>query len=267
MNENDPDLLNVKATYFTIRVPICGIKILLGGVLIMKTSSIKKLMAVAMATVMVAGLAVTGFATETKEEVKPSPSPVATATPAAEVVAPAAAPAVVATEASAPVVEVKETSAAGGSVSTVGGSYAITGASGVTGVAITTPVADIKQTFAMAGNETPFVQVYSFDAKQAPAANAALNALAATQNANVVGNLNVVLAKKSGKTVTMLDGTQAVVMKVAIQKNKLKAGATYAVIAVHPGGKFEIIPAVVDANGVVTFACPGGQGAYAVIAY
>ena len=210
----------------------------------MKTSSIKKLLSVVLATTVVAGMSLTAFATTSNNV----PAPTATPAPAA-----VSAPAPAAVE-----VVLPSTSAAAGVTSAVKGVYLAS-----TGVAITTPSASLG----LAAGEVGFVKTWDLKASTSPAAAAAINAIAGTQNAVVGPMVNVQVGKMAGGKFSLLsqDGAN-IAMAIALPASFQDATANYAVICVRPGGSFTILPAVFS-NGGVVFQTTGGQGAYAVIKY
>ena len=219
----------------------------------MKTSSIKKLLAVALATTTVMAMSLSAFAsscaptttnnvvvTETKHEEAP-----AAATPAAveEVVVPA-------------------TSVAGGVKTATAGAYMAT-----VGTAVTTPVADIAAGYGLGAGEKAFTKVWDLKAKTSPAAASAIAAIAGTQNAVVGPMINLELGKMAGGKYSLLSETGApIAFAIALPASFNDAAANYAVVCVRPGGSFTILPAVYM-NGSVVFATTGGKGAYAVIKY
>lgn len=162
------------------------------------------------------------------------------------------------------VAEVATTSSAGGVTTSTPGVYT---AKSVNGSAVATPAATIASAFGLASNEKAYTKVYDLTAKKSPAAAAVLNAVAATQNAAVGPMINIEFGKMTAGKYSLLPKTGAIEMRLALPKNFVQAGATYAVVRVSEGGLFEIIPASVDANGNLAFVTNGGQGAYAVIRY
>lgn len=207
----------------------------------MKTSSIKKLLSVALATTVVAAMSLSAFATTSNNVPTPAPEAVTESAPApaAEVVLPS-------------------TSAAAGVTSTVKGVYLSS-----TGVAVTTPAANLG----LGAGEVGFVKTWDLKASTSPAAAAAINAIAGTQNAVVGPMINVQLGKMAGGKFALLpqDGAP-IAMAIALPAAFQDATANYAVICVRPGGSFAILPAAF-LNGGVVFETTGGQGAYAVIKY
>lgn len=213
----------------------------------MKTSMIKKILVVTLAGTMALGCSLTALADSGSN--KGSSSNVV-ATPAAS------------TEA---VVEVVEKNVVAGKASTVPGAYI---ADVIDGAAVATSAADIKAGYGLAAGETPFVRTFNVDAKKSPLAMNVFTAVAGSQNAILGPCVHVDFGKKvGGKFFFLAADGQAVSMKFALKRSFFQAGMNYAVICVRPGGAFTIIPAVADANGVITFGITGGQATYAVIKY
>ena len=216
----------------------------------MKTSSIKKLLAVALATTTVMAMSFSAYAsscaptTTNNVVVKHEEAPATTApAPAAEVVVPS-------------------TSVAGGVRTSTPGVYMAS-----VGTAVSTPVADIAAGYGLGAGEKAFTKVWDLKASTSPAAASAIAAIAGTQNAVVGPMINLELGKMAGGKYSLLSETGApIAFAIALPASFNDAAANYAVVCVRPGGSFTILPAVYS-NGSVVFATTGGKGAYAVIKY
>ena len=219
----------------------------------MKTSSIKKLLAVALATTTVMAMSFSAYAS--------SCSNVSSSNNCA-VKSEAAATTTESAPAAAEVVVVPTTSVAGGVRTSTPGVYMAS-----VGTAVTTPVADIAAGYGLGAGEKAFTKVWDLKAKTSPAAASAIAAIAGTQNAVVGPMINLELGKMAGGKYSLLSETGApIAFAIALPASFNDAAANYAVICVRPGGSFTILPAVYM-NGSVVFATTGGKGAYAVIKY
>lgn len=217
----------------------------------MKTRFVKKILVVSLAAVMALGCSLTALAASNSNKGSSSSNTAASSS------------AVAATEESAPEVVVSYNNAAG--KSTVAGAYL---ANNIKGAAVSTSVADIKAGYGLTGSEYPYIMTFNVDAKKSPLVMSVFDAVAASQNAVVGPCVNVNFGKISGGKFALLpaDGS-AITMKFALKADFFTPGMNYAVICVRPGGAFSIIPAMVDANGVVYFEMTGGQASYAVIKF
>lgn len=209
-------------------------------------SRMKKSLAVLLAVATVAGSSLTAFAASS------STTPTTPAEAASSV-----------TSSSVEVATVPTTSSVAGIKTTVAGAYL---AKSVTGLAVTSSVADLKASLGLAANETPYLIAYDLTSKKNPASFAALDAAAASQNATVVAKFELDFAKRAGNKLTMLNGGK-IPMLVGIKVADFVAGANYAVICVTPGGAVSVIPATVVASGALSFEAVAGQAAYAVVRY
>lgn len=209
-------------------------------------SKMKKSLAVLLAVASVAGLSLTAFASSS------STTPTTTA-----------AAAISATSSSVEIATIPTTSSVAGIKTTVVGAYL---AKSVTGLAVTSSVADLKASLGLAANETPYLIAYDLTSKKNPASFAALDAAAASQNATVIAKFELDFAKRAGSKLTMLNGGK-IPMLVGIKASDFVAGANYAVICVTPGGAVSVIPAAVVASGALGFEAVAGQAAYAVVRY
>lgn len=171
----------------------------------------------------------------------------------------------VTSEASETVAEIPSTSTVAGTKSTVSGVYLATS---VSGSAITTSVAAIKDSYALANNETPYAKFSNLDAKKSPLAKQAIDLAAASQGAVVGPMLNVELGKMTAGKYSLLPSDGAAIrLSFGVPKNFAQSGVTYAVVCVRAGGAVSIL-ADLDSNpDTVTFDTTGGAGAYAIIKY
>lgn len=217
----------------------------------MKTSFVKKMLVGALAVTMTIGLSLSAFAAS-KSNLS-SASNVSTETVTAS-----------ASTAAEVVININNNSV-GGVKSTLAGIYL---ADSVKGVAVATSLGEFKTLYGLAANETPFVRTYNFSAKKSFLCQAVFEAVAMSQNAVMGPALNMEFGKISGGKYSILpaDGSSFVV-KVALKADFFTPGMNYAVICVRPGGAVEVIPATVEAGGVISFAAKAGRASYAVIKY
>lgn len=151
---------------------------------------------------------------------------------------------------------------AGTSVKTsVAGVYA---AQKVQGVAVTTPVASVKASLGLAGNQTPAIIIYDTDEKKSYRAMECVNAAAESINGTVVASMNIDLgAKEDGKWVTLASGTVGLVTGLPKDADTSKE---YCAICVQPGGKVTILEDQDSNPATVTFEVQAGLGTYAIVA-
>lgn len=163
------------------------------------------------------------------------------------------------------VAEIPSTSAVAGTKTTVSGVYLATS---VSGSAITTSMAAIKDSYALTNNETPYAKFSNLDAKKSPLAKQAIDLAAASQGAVVGPMLNVELGKMTAGKYSLLPSDGATIrLSFGVPKDFAQAGVTYAVVCVRAGGAVSIL-ADLDSNpNTVTFDTTGGAGAYAIIKY
>jgi len=147
-------------------------------------------------------------------------------------------------------------------VTTIAGAYA---SKNVNGMAVITPLSEIRTNLGLAADQTPYLMAFDTDAKKSSLAMASLNAAAESLGAKVITTLNIELgAKQSGKFVTLSNGS--VNMVVGLPKAAIDPARTYSVICVRPGGAITILEDQ-DANpNTVTFAVKAGLGTYAITA-
>jgi len=146
-------------------------------------------------------------------------------------------------------------------LTTVAGYYA---AKSVDGIAITTPLADVKANLGLKDNQSPYIMVFDLDVKKSNLAMNSLNAAAEAYGVDIITSLNVdLVAKQNGKLVTLSDGT--INMVVGIPKTAIDAEKTYSVICVRPGGAISTLEDVDTNPDTVTFAVNAGLGAYAIV--
>lgn len=163
------------------------------------------------------------------------------------------------------VAEVPNTSSVAGVKSSLAGVYLATS---VNGTAISTPLATIAESYALAAGERPYVRVYNFDGKKSPAAQSVIDAAATALGATVGPVINFELGKVSGGQFTLLpsDGA-AIAVKLGIPKSFAQADKTFAIICVRPGGAVTVLEDMDTDPNTITFATTAGQGAYAIIKY
>lgn len=165
-------------------------------------------------------------------------------------------------------VEPEEVKAAGAAMkiagtdveTTIAGGYA---AEKVEGVAVTTPIADVKANLGLSAGQTPYVVVYDTDAKKSHLAMDCVNAAAESLGADFVAAINVDLgAKENGKFVSLANGSIAMVVGIP----KVDVTKTYYMVCVQPGGVVTILEDQDTNPETVTFAVQAGLGTYAIVA-
>lgn len=143
---------------------------------------------------------------------------------------------------------------------TIAGGYA---AKKVEGVAVTTPMADVKANLGLSAGQTPYVVVYDTDAKKSHLAMDCVNAAAESLGADFVAAINVDLgAKENGKFVSLANGSIAMVVGIP----KVDVTKTYYMVCVQPGGVVTILEDQDTNPETVTFAVQAGLGTYAIVA-
>ena len=143
---------------------------------------------------------------------------------------------------------------------TIAGGYA---AKKVEGVAITTPVADVKAKLGLKSGQTPYVMIYDTDAKKSHLAMDCVNVAAESIGAAFVAAINVDLgAKENGKFVSLKDGSIAMVVGIP----KVDVTKTYSMVCVQPGGVVTILDDLDTDPKTVTFEVKAGLGTYAIVA-
>lgn len=143
---------------------------------------------------------------------------------------------------------------------TIAGGYA---AKKVEGVAITTPVADVKAKLGLESDQTPYVMIYDTDAKKSHLAMDCVNAAAESIGAAFVAAINVDLgAIENGKFVSLKDGSIAMVVGIP----KVDVTKTYSMVCVQPGGVVTILDDLDTDPKTVTFEVKAGLGTYAIVA-
>lgn len=209
----------------------------------------KRILAVVLATTMVMASALTVCATTTSTSGAGSTGSSSSSSESATV-----APAEV--KAANAVMEI-----AGSNVkTTIAGGYA---AKKVEGVAITTPVADVKAKLGLKSGQTPYVMIYDTDAKKSHLAMDCVNAAAESIGAAFVAAINVDLgAIENGKFVSLKDGSIAMVVGIP----KVDVTKTYSMVCVQPGGVVTILDDLDTDPKTVTFEVKAGLGTYAIVA-
>ncbi len=150
---------------------------------------------------------------------------------------------------------------AGSKVKTsIAGGYA---AKKVEGVAVTTPMADVKTKLGLKAGQTPYVIIYDTDAKKSHLAMDCVNAATESIGATFVAAINVDLgAKENGKFVSLKDGSIAMVVGIP----KVDVTKTYSMVCVQPGGVVTILDDLDTNPKTVTFEVKAGLGTYAIVA-
>ena len=147
---------------------------------------------------------------------------------------------------------------------TIAGSYA---AKGVSGIAVTSPVADLRAALGLTSGQTPYVIIYDIDAKTSSKAMASINAAAQALGANVIASMNMELgARQGGKftPVTLKNG--AIGMVVGIPAKAVDPTKTYSMVCVQPGGAVTILEDLDTNPMTVTFEAKASLAAYSIVA-
>lgn len=155
-----------------------------------------------------------------------------------------------------------EISVAGSKVKTsIAGAYA---AKKVQGVAVTSPLADVRSKLKLSGSQTPYVMIFDTDVKKSSKAMDSINAaVTALGGGEIAATLNIDLgAKEKGKYVSLSDG--AVGMVVGLPKG-VDTTKTVSVVCVRPGGKTTILEDTDTNPKTVTFEVQAGLGTYAIV--
>ncbi len=143
---------------------------------------------------------------------------------------------------------------------TIAGGYA---AKKVEGVAVTTPMDDVKVKLGLKAGQTPYVIIYDTDAKKSHLAMDCVNAAAESIGATFVAAINVDLgARENGKFVSLKDGSIAMVVGIP----KVDVTKTYSMVCVQPGGVITILDDLDTNPKTVTFEVKAGLGTYAIVA-
>lgn len=169
-----------------------------------------------------------------------------------------------------PVVEsaaetVPQTSSVAGTNTTVNGAYTATS---VTGSAVTTAAATVKESYGLTSNERPYTKISDMDVKKSYLAKQSIDLAAASQGAEVGPMLNVELGKMTGGKYSLLPSDGAEIrLSFGIPKGFAEADKTFAVVCVRAGGEISVLTDVDSNPNTVTFDTTGGAGAYAIIKY
>lgn len=153
-------------------------------------------------------------------------------------------------------------SVAGVTVKTsVAGVYA---AEKVQGVAVTTPLADVRASLGLSGSQKPVIIIYDTDETKSSRAMASINAAAEAIGGTVVTSLNIDLgAKENGKWVALSNGSVGLVMGLP---KGADTSREYCAICVQPGGIITILEDQDQNPATVTFEVQAGLGTYAITA-
>lgn len=143
---------------------------------------------------------------------------------------------------------------------TVAGTYAVKDI----GVAVITPVADLKASLGLSDSQTPNIVIFSTDAKKSNLAMKCADDAATALGGTVVTAINANLgAKEKGKWVALSEGGAGLV--VGLPKNA-DTSKTYSVVCVQPGGVVTILEDQDESPATVTFEVKAGLGTYAIVA-
>lgn len=146
-------------------------------------------------------------------------------------------------------------------VSTIAGAYS---AKSVDGIAVITPIEQIKANLGLKPGQTPYIMIFDTDVKKSNLAMDSLNAAAEALGGKIVTSLNIDLgAKQNGKFITLSDGTVNVV--VGLPKTAIDPAKTYSVVCVRPEGEISILEDQDTNPNTIMFAVNAGLGSYAII--
>ena len=146
-------------------------------------------------------------------------------------------------------------------VTNITGDYS---AEGVRGVAVTTPVEDVKKALGLVHGQRASVVVYDAEVKASPEAIACLETAEENAGATEVAALYFELgAKEDGKWLTNLtDGT--VTVKVGLPKTADQT-KTYSVIRVEQNGVVTVLNDLDTSDKTVTFEATTGVAVYGIV--
>lgn len=157
-----------------------------------------------------------------------------------------------------------------GSVTTIGGSKVQTTVGGVyftkavAGVAVVTPLADVKASLGLTDSMTPHVILFDTDVKKSHLAMQCVNDAIAAYGGNFVTALNIDLgARQGGKRVSLSNGSAG--LMIGLPKNA-DLTKTYYVVCVQPGGVVTVLEDADESPASVTFEIKAGLGTYAIAA-
>lgn len=135
----------------------------------------------------------------------------------------------------------------------------------VEGVAITTPLANVKSSLGLKSGETPYIIVYDLSETKSPKAMDSINAAASALGADVVASISVDLgARRNGQFVSLNEGS--IGMVVGIPKNAIDPTKTYSMICVQYGGAVTILEDQDADPNTITFEVKAGPAAYSIVA-
>lgn len=171
---------------------------------------------------------------------------------------------------SVPVMQEYVTKLSADSAVTVGGTRIASTIAGATvvkslqGVAVTTPLADIKASLGLTGSQKPYVIAYDISEKKSPLAMNCINAAIQAAGGTYVTAINVDLcAMDNGRIITLANGSAA--MSAGLPKTA-DLSKTYYVVCVQPGGAITILQDQDTNPATVTFEIKAGLAAYAIAA-
>lgn len=146
-------------------------------------------------------------------------------------------------------------------VTNITGDYS---AESVRGVAVTTPVEDVKKALGLVHGQRASVVIYDAEKKASPEAIACLEAAEESAGATEVASLYFELgAKQDGKWLTNItDAT--VTVKVGLPKTADKT-KTYSVIRVEQNGVVTVLNDLDTSDKTVTFEAATGVGVYGIV--
>ncbi|MCM1217591.1 MAG: hypothetical protein NC548_24130 [Lachnospiraceae bacterium] len=229
----------------------------------MKMKSIKRVLVASLVATMVFGSVFTVSATSGgtnassgKEESKKEETPAPAVVESAEVFT------------STPAMQENVVSVSAGGAVSVGGASVRSTIAGATivkslqGVAVKTPLADVKASLGLTGSQTPYVVAYDTSAKKSPLAMQCVDAAISAAGGSFVSAINVDLcAKDNGKIVTLANGSAAMAAGLPKTADQSK---TYYVVCVQPGGVITILEDQDTNPATVTFEIKAGLATYAI---
>ncbi len=132
------------------------------------------------------------------------------------------------------------------------------------GVAVTTPLAEVKASLGLNDSQTPYVVVFDTDVKKSNLAMNCVNAAAEALGGQVVTAINVTLgAKENGRMISLSNGSAGMVVGLPANADTTK---TYYVVCVQPGGVVSLLEDQDSTPATVTFAVQAGLGTYGILA-
>lgn len=138
----------------------------------------------------------------------------------------------------------------------------------VPGFAVITPEAELQKQANFMVLEYFFVTTWDIDSKTAPAAVETMDIVAQSEGAELEATFQMTVNRLfSTKVYPMENENVKVGTMIEIPGIYKKEGASYAMVCVRAGGKYEILPDLDDDPDTITFNAHAGTGAYGIIRY